>query len=185
MECEMANDLMMKYMDGILTETEAASLNSHITACGQCKEDFLAYDGIMENFSGMELCEPPEGFELRVMSIIRQLPEVGLKPAYRSLYGVLGVFSVLLGLGIILDMNKEAVLAWMGLYPQLKPLLNIYLPVADAVRDISNQVSMMLSQVSSYLQQISSGLYYVPLLLFGVLAGAQFVIYRKERIADK
>ena len=185
MDCDKATDLMMKYMDGVLSEAEAASLNGHITECAQCKEDFLAYDGIMGNFSGMTLCEPPEGFELRVMSIIRQLPEMGLKSVHRSLYGVLGVFSFLLGLGIILDMNKDAALDWMGRYPQFKPLLDVYAPVSEAVRNISHQVSLALSMVSSYLQQVSSGLYYVPLLIFGVLAAAQFIIYRKERVAGK
>ena len=185
MECEKANDLMMKYMDGTLSESEAFSLNRHIKTCGQCEEDFLMYDSILDDFSGMTLSEPPEGFELRVMSIVRQLPEVGVKSAHRSLYGVLGVFSVLLGLGIILDMNKEPLLNFMSQYRQLKPLLDIYAPVAAAVRDVSLRVSAAVTQALSYAQQLSSGLYYVLLLLFGILAAAQYVIYRKERIADK
>ena len=185
MDCEKANDLMMKYMDGILTESEAVSLNRHIKTCGQCEADFLVYDGIMDDFSGMTLSEPPEGFELRVMSIIRQLPDVGIKSVQRSMYGVLGIFSVLLGLGIILDMNKELLFNWMSQYPQLEPLLDVYAPVADAVRDVSLRVSSAMSQFFAYMQQISSGLYYVPLLLFGVLTAAQYVIYRRERVAGK
>jgi len=185
MECEKANDLMMKYMDGILTESEADLLNKHIKTCNRCKEDFLAYDAIMDDFSEMTLSEPPEGFELRVMSIIKQLPEAGLKSVNRALYGVLGVFSVLLGIGIILDMNKEQLLNWMDQYPRLKPLLDIYAPISAAAGNISLEVTAALSQAMSYLQQVISGLYYVPLLLFGVLTAAQFVIYRRERVMGK
>ena len=185
MDCEKANGLMMKYMDGVLTESDAASLNRHIQTCGRCKEDFSVYDGIISGFSEMELCEPPEGFELRVMNIVRQLPEAGLKSISRPLFGVLGVFSILLGLGVILAMNKDALLNWIGQYPVLKPLLDIYAPLSAAVGNISYQVSAALAQASSYLRQVWPNLYYVPLLLFGALAAAQFVIYRRERVSGK
>lgn len=185
MDCEKANSLMMKYMDGVLTESEAASLNRHIKTCGRCEEDFLAYDGIISGFSEIELCEPPEGFELRVMNIVRQLPEAGMKYINRPLFGVLGVFSVLSGLGVILAMNKEALLSWIMRYPALKPLLDIYMPVSSAVGNISYQASAALAKASLYLQQIWSNLYYVPLLLFAALAAAQFVIYRRERVSGK
>ena len=185
MDCEKAGALMMKYMDGVLTENEAGSLHQHIKVCARCEEDFLAYDGIMNNFAEMSLSEPPEGFEIRVMEIVRQLPEVGLKSVHRALYGVLGVFSVLLGLGIILNMNKESLLNWVDRYPQLQPLARIYAPISDAVGNISLQVSSAAAQILSVLRQAGSGLSYVPLLLFALLAAAQFVMYRRERVAGK
>jgi len=181
MECEKAGGLMMKYMDGVLDGAEADSLNRHIKSCGHCKEDFLAYDSIMKNFSEMTLSEAPEGFEHRVMDIIRQLPEVRLKSVSRQLSGILGVFTVLIGLGFILIMNKEAMIGWLSQYPQFEPLTGILVPVSTALNSISLQVSVTMSQYVSYLQQASLRLNYVPLLLFGVLAAAQFVIYRRER----
>jgi len=185
MDCEKASDLMMKYMDGVLTEGEAASLNRHIKVCGRCAEDFFVYDGIMNSFSEMTLSEPPEGFERRVMEIVRQLPEMGLKSVNRALYGVIGVFSVLLSLGIILDMNRESILGWMRQYPQFESFIKLYAPVSDAVGSISLRVSTAAAQVSAYLQQVGSNLNYVLLLLAVVLAAAQFVIYRRERVAGK
>jgi len=92
MDCDKAGDFMMKYMDGVLTDSEAASLNRHIKTCSLCKVDFLAYDGIMNNFSEMTLSEAPEGFESRVMDLIMQLPEVRSKAVDRAMSGVLGVF---------------------------------------------------------------------------------------------
>ena len=172
---------MMKYMDGVLTDAEAASLNRHIKVCDQCKEDFLVYDSIMYNFSEMTLTEAPEGFERRVMDIITQLPETTLKAVNRSLSGILGVFSVLIGLGFILIMNKEAMILWMRQYPQFQPLTNILVTVSTAVNNISLQVSEVMSQVLAYLQQAGPNLIYLPLLLFWVLAAAQFIIYRRER----
>ncbi|MDR1560077.1 MAG: zf-HC2 domain-containing protein [Clostridiales bacterium] len=181
MECEKAGDLMMKYMDGVLTDAEAASLNRHIQTCGHCKEDFLVYDGIMNDFSDMTLSEAPEGFERRVMAIIAQLPEMGAKSVNLPVYGIIGVFSLLLSLGFILVMNKEAMLSWMYQYPELEPLRNLFVPASAAVDDISMQVSSALAQMSSYLRQAGSNLSYVTLILFGLLAAAQFVIYRRER----
>jgi hypothetical protein len=181
MDCEKAGGLMMRYMDGALTDAEAVSLNRHIHACGHCKEDFLAYDGIMNSFSEMTLSEAPEGFERRVMEIIARAPAMEAKSVNRPVYGILGVFAVLLSLGFILVMNKEAMLNWMYQHPQLEPLINVFVPVSAAVDDISIQVSAALAQASAYLQQAGSNLDYVPLLLFGALAAAQFVIYRRER----
>ena len=171
----------MKYMDGVLTDAEAVSLNRHIKLCGHCKEDFLAYDSIMRNFSEMALTEAPEGFESHVMDIVMQLPEVKAKFVNRSLSGILGVFSVLIGLGFILIMNKDAMISWLHQYPKLEPLYNSLAAVSAAVNNISLQVSAAMSQVSAYLQQAGSDLIYVPLLLFWALAAAQFIIYRRER----
>ena len=186
MECEKAGGLMMKYMDGALTDAEAASLNRHVQACGNCMEDFVTYDGIISSFSEMQLTEAPEGFEYRVMDIISQLPEVAIKPVNRPLYGVLGIFTVLMGLGFVLVMNRDAMLGWVSGYPKLVPLMNFLIPVSTAVNSISHQAAAFLSQVSSYLRQAGSSLNYVPLLLFGVLAAVQYVIYRRERaVANK
>ncbi|MDR2648960.1 MAG: zf-HC2 domain-containing protein [Clostridiales bacterium] len=179
MDCEKAGGLMMKYMDSALTDAEAVSLNRHIHVCAHCKEDFLAYDGIMDNFSEMTLSEAPEGFEHRVMAIISRLPEMEVKPG--PVYGILGVFSLLLSLGFILIMNKETMLSWMYPYPQLEPLINIFVSISAAVDNISLQVSSALSQISLYLQQAGPGLNFVPLLLFVALSAAQLVIYKRER----
>ena len=181
MVCDKAGGLMMKYMDGILTDAEAVSLNRHITSCGRCKEDFLAYDSIMQGFSELTLTEAPEELEQNVMDIIIRLPDVRPKSVSHQLSGILGVFSVLISLGFIIIMNKEAIMDWMYQYPQFKPLLNIFVPVSTAVNSISLQVSGAVSQVSSFLRQAGSNLYYVPLMAFGVLAAVQFVIYKKER----
>jgi len=185
MDCEKAGSLMMKYMDGVLTDVEALSLNHHMQTCGHCLEDFMAYDSIINGFSEMTLSEPPEDFENNVMAIIRQLPEAELKPASKQLYGIWGVFSVLLGLGIILDMFKDSLLSWMSQYPQFEPLLNIYTSSSDAVNGISIQVSAALSQAFTYMSQAGASLSYVALMLFIVLAAAQVVIYRRERAVGK
>ena len=186
MECEKAGGLMMKYMDGVLTDAEAISLNRHIKTCGHCKEDFLAYDGIMKDFSEMTLSEAPEGFEYRVMEIITRLPETRPKAAGRPLTGVFGIYTVLLSLGFILNVNKEAIIEWMYNYPQFEPLLNIIVPISTAINSISFQVSAAVLQGLSYLEQAGGSLHYILLLLFGVFAAAQLVIYKRERtVAEK
>jgi len=185
MDCEKAGSLMMKYMDMILTDAEALSLNRHIKTCDQCKVDFLVYDSIMNSFSEMSLIEAPEGFEDRVMEKIAQLPEPRTKAAGIQLSGLVGVFSVLIGLGFILILSKDAIIGWMHTFPQFEPLLSIIVPISTAIDNISYQVSTAISEFALSLQQIGPDLTFVPLLLFGVLAGIQFFMYRKERVVAK
>jgi anti-sigma factor RsiW len=183
MDCEKASGLMMKYMDMILTDAEALSLNKHIKTCEQCKEDFMMYDSIMNGFSEMSLVEAPEGFEDSVMEAVAQLPVHKAKTTGVS--GLLGVFSVLIGIGFILILNSEAIIGWMQGYPQLEPLLSVIIPAATAIDNISYQVSTSISEFTLSIQQVAPNLIFVPLLLFGVLAGAQFMMYRKERVVVK
>lgn len=185
MDCEKAGGLMMKYMDMILTDAEAVSLNKHIKICDRCKVDFLVYDSIMNGFSKMTLTEAPEGFENCVMDVIAQLPEAKPKTPGRQISGLLGVFSVLIGLGFILIVNKEAIINWMYQYSQFESLLSVIAPLSADIDSISLQVSTAISQFLLYFQQAGAGLSYVPLLLFGVLAAAQILMYRRERAVTK
>lgn len=58
---------MMKYMDSIITEQEATELRSHIEECEICKEDFIMYNHILEEFSNIDnIIEAPDDFELQI-----------------------------------------------------------------------------------------------------------------------
>ena len=47
MDCKMSDMLIMKYMDGVLDESEAKLLNEHILSCEACRKEFYFYDNMV------------------------------------------------------------------------------------------------------------------------------------------
>jgi anti-sigma factor RsiW len=180
MECEKASVLMMKYMDKTLSAQEAEALNRHIASCSACKEDIMVYDKIMSDFSEMELVEPPENFTASVMAKIRLLPAPS-SAADGMLGGVWAVFSVLMGLGFLLAMNKDGIMAWMAQYPQLSAALVYMQPLSESVSQISNAAITSLQTAFTQASSWMSSLRYGLLGIFSVLAIAQILMRRKER----
>ena len=50
MKCSEAEELMMKYMDNELSESDAKRLNSHILECVECKESFFIFFSLTHSF---------------------------------------------------------------------------------------------------------------------------------------
>ncbi|MDR1541352.1 MAG: zf-HC2 domain-containing protein [Clostridiales bacterium] len=180
MECDAAGEYMMKYMDGILSDHEAELLNRHIGQCSRCKEDFLIYDGIMADFSKMEIVEAPDGFEELVMAKIRTLPvpEVATDSVLCVIWGA---FSVLMGLGFIITMNKEAIMEWLSLHPQFDSLMAYLQPLSVTVANVSASMTASFQSMAAQMSQVFSGFRYVLLVIFGLLAVVQYFVYRKAR----
>ncbi|MDR3239289.1 MAG: zf-HC2 domain-containing protein [Clostridiales bacterium] len=186
MECEKAGGYMMKYMDGVLAEPEALWLNKHILQCEHCKEDFFLYDHIMEHFAKMPLCDAPANFEERVMARIRLLPAPAAltDSLERAFCGIWGVFFVLMALGLLLGMSKDAVIAWLseraGL--ALAPLAALMASASDDVTRVSNLFLMNMSQFLTRIWQFFSGLQVILLIAMGLLILVQIVLYKKDKV---
>ena len=123
--CKDADLLINKYMDGIITEDEAYLLNSHLTECEQCKQEFMFYDELMTDIVELPTITAPEGFEKNVMASIALLTEekTPVVNIYKKIYTwVLGVFAVLFGLAFTFIINKEAILSYMYSKPSLNSL---------------------------------------------------------------
>jgi len=186
MDCEKAGEYMMKYMDGNLSESDAVKLNLHISECETCKLDFIIYDDLMRNFTEMPIVETPAGFVDKVMARVRELPAV---QAYNNsspdnaLYVFWGVFSVLIGLGAILSMNKDSILAWMIQYPQFKPIADFIVPLSETVTSLSNSMIANARRLTAQAGELMSGLRYILLTVFGLVTAIQLFFFRKG--ADK
>lgn len=73
MNCEEANNYMMKYFDGDIDEIEDAQLRQHLKSCGRCMQE---YDCMTEIFATLEnpvIMEPPEDFEAKVMEKVNEI----------------------------------------------------------------------------------------------------------------
>ncbi|MDR1913749.1 MAG: zf-HC2 domain-containing protein [Clostridiales bacterium] len=186
MDCESANSLMMKYMDGDLSEHEAARLNHHITECAACKEEFMLYDSIVKDFSALTLVKAPDDLESRVMSSIYALPAYTGQTVSHIMYGFWGLIAVIMSLGALLVMNRDYILEQMALNPSFAPILIFLNPLAASVKTLFAQTQMLVQQAGAV---VEPGLNWVVPIAVCSLAVAQFIIYhnekqRKEKVAE-
>ncbi|MDR1642014.1 MAG: zf-HC2 domain-containing protein [Clostridiales bacterium] len=180
MECERADLLMMKYMDNALSESEAQELSEHIASCPQCKEDFLAYDKIMSDFAEMEIVEAPPGFTTAVMAKVRLLPPH--TPAAEGMLGdIWSAFLVLMGLGFLLAMQKDAIILWMSQYPQLSDAVFAISQVNESVSLASAAAVASFQEVFGQANAVLTNLRFIMLGVFTALAAAQIFLRKKER----
>ncbi|MDR1687577.1 MAG: zf-HC2 domain-containing protein [Clostridiales bacterium] len=183
MECEKASALMMQYMDKTLSEADAAKLNSHIKGCPVCKEEFMVYDKILREFETMEVISAPDDFCDTVMEKIRALdfkrPASTVKDS--MLCVIWGVFSVLLGLGLLASMYKDTVIEYLASTGRFDLFLKTLAPVTEYVNLFTEGLTNTFTSLSSGLSALVSPVRLTLLVIFAVLAGIQYVIYKKNK----
>lgn len=72
MKCNEYQDLMMKFFDKSLNDIEEARFKQHLKVCNSCNEEFLSLKEILFEIEQDSAAEPPENFELQVMSRIEK-----------------------------------------------------------------------------------------------------------------
>lgn len=142
MNCKKANELMINYFDSPLGSNmrKTNKLHRHLQNCGDCREDFIAYDELMANLQFIsEPMEPPADMEACVMERILSLEQAAQK-RYISreniTFIIFGFVSALLGVLFALALNNdsafivefiEAVSSWFnGLMSGVASLLSQY-----------------------------------------------------------
>lgn len=186
MDCSMSDMLIMKYMDGEITESEAMLLNEHILQCEACRKEFYLFDRMTKGFESLPEIEAPEGFEMAVMAKIEALDYNYAKSGYsieRKILGVmLGVFSVAVAGGVALFVFREPILnsAFGGLLPP-----EAYGKLADMSGFISEFGYMCKDMFSNVLASANraSALFMgvVGLLVIAVAALQGYILYKKRR----
>lgn len=177
---------MMKYMDSCISEEEADELRKHVSECEICKEDFLIYDEILEEFSNMDnIIQAPEGFEQQVMAKIEALEPIYINSEARTdniLCTLWGIFSILAGIGTILFVNKDAITSFMLQTPSLSGYASMFASVESYVLQFKDG---FLTSINTIVQVVSSyavSLKYVSLIAFVLLVAAQYFIYKKDKV---
>jgi len=188
MECSKANELMMKYMDGTLSEQDAGRLRKHIDQCEGCKADFTVYDEIVSAFEMPEETFAPDGFVEAVMTKINALESASVKATVKAdsiLLTVWGLFTVLLGLGCVLALNREPISAYLAAQPALAGYMDMLAPigvmVGEFVSGIAASAEALFSQASTFV----AGAKYVVLGIAACLALVQVFLSRRERVAAR
>jgi len=186
MECSKANELMMKYMDGTITESDADRLRKHITECETCKADFLIYDEIVSAFTELDNTPAPDGFVEAVMTKIEFLKPASAKASDKAdgiLLIVLGVFSVLFGLGFALVMNREAISAYLSAQPALAGYMETLAPFGVMVDEFAANIAAAAGSLFAQAASIFTGGRYIFLGIAVCLALASVVLAWREKSA--
>jgi len=103
MDCVKAEEMMMRFMDGELTDAESAELTAHTEICAACAENFHAYEKIMNAFADAPEIFAPDGFEAAVMQKI--LP--ARKKSENIFVVSLGAVSALLGAALFILIGRD------------------------------------------------------------------------------
>jgi len=90
-ECSEINDLIMKYLDGSISELELKLLDKHRLNCRECNEEFEMMTEIFKCINELPEISPPYNLEEKVMKRIRN--QRALSSMASMLVGVAGLFA--------------------------------------------------------------------------------------------
>ncbi|HHW66418.1 MAG: hypothetical protein PWP07_1932 [Epulopiscium sp.] len=186
MECNHADKLMMKYMDGILTMEEAQKLNFHITECESCRESFFTYQMVMDELRDESAMKAPDGFESEVMAKIKDI-EIDYKlkepmPIENISAMLWGVFSLLFGIGVLLCIYNQPVLKFLLENPYTKDWAQAMIPTMDLLNEYINDIKTKLQEFVSDGGQIFTVVKMIAVPVLTVLASIKYYIYRKKKV---
>lgn len=186
MKCNHADQLLMKYMDGILTMDEAKKLNYHITECVSCREEFFTYQIMMEELQEGKMVEAPEQFEFEVMDKIKgidfdyKVKEIG---SIENITAMLwGVFSLVFGIGVLLFIYRQPVLEYLLQSPYMGDWVKAVLPAVDLLSSQINDIRTEIEEFLSNGRQIITLLKVITISVLTMLASIQYYIYRKKKV---
>jgi hypothetical protein len=68
MKCGLVQKMLPAFLEGVLSKTENALVENHMSACDACRAAFEEYRRTRELIGGLEEVEPPPGFARKVMA---------------------------------------------------------------------------------------------------------------------
>lgn len=86
MKCVDSHNFIMKFFDKELNDIEEAQLKQHLKNCKNCSEEFNSLKEIFDIVEQDSGIEPPEDFELQVMSRIANEAKIYKKPIDNNLF---------------------------------------------------------------------------------------------------
>lgn len=185
MDCNQADKLIMKYMDGVLSIEEANKLNLHIAECDSCREGFFAYQMMMEELQD-NILEAPDGFETKVMERIKDIDlDYKIKetmPIENITAMIWGTFSLLFGIGVLLFIYRQPVLEYLLQNPYTGDWAQAMVPTVDILSAYINDVKNKFEDILSNGNQIITSLRMVLVPALAVLGSIQYYIYRKKKV---
>ena len=184
MDCNKANQLMMKYMDFNISEEDEFLLKNHIKECSECNENFNLYTQILEEFSidKENIIEAPEDFEVEIMKKIEHIEPRYIKEKSNKnilCYTALAMTTFVFSLFLLLSFNKDLLLANTEKYP----ILDKYYTFFESILNFNikeDSFSSLLENLSFIMPYVINGLKYISILMIiFIIIGQYFLIKRK------
>lgn len=182
--CQRAQDLMMKYLDNLISPEEQRYLDEHLVSCEACCFDFSAFKQVVSSLTEAAEIEivAPEGFEEAVMAQIHKLPATNHSKTDALVYTLLAVLSGLFGLGFLVAINSGPVLEFLN-----EAGLTSYVAFISSIMPISEEFFRTflqnLTTLAASVTEVLSGARFV-LLGLAALSLSLTVVFR-QRIAKR
>jgi hypothetical protein len=186
MKCSKADQLMMKYMDGILSMEEAKQLNLHLTECDACKEEFFAYQKMIDVLQDGQFYKAPDDFESTVMNRIKDIEveyEIKKTVPIETISAIVwGFFSLIFGIGVLLVLYRQPVLEYLVQNPYLGEWANSMIPAMDILSAYINDFKTEMTNILGTIKYIFEVLRLILIPIVAVLGVVKYYIYRKEKV---
>jgi hypothetical protein len=138
----------------------------------------------MEDFSENIPQEAPENFEAVVMAKIAVLSygrESASSRAETFMCWLFGVFSALIGLGVLLFLNKDAMLRYIEGSERLSTVMEILAPVSAFAAKFSSDATLFVSDAVNSAAPYFYSARYLLLGMAFALGLTQYILYKKGK----
>ncbi len=180
MKCNEAQAYMMKFFDKNLNDIEEAQFKQHLKNCKECSEEFLSLKEIFSEIEQDSVIEPPEDFELQVMSRLEKEVVMYSKPAGENTFvynillaAVTFIFVILFG-GIIYEAIKQP----LELFQKVQFATDLSKEFLSAAVSMVKGIGIAIMGVAA---SIYKTYYYLYILLGILLLVVQGVFFRMVR----
>lgn len=189
MKCDEAENYMMKYMDGDITQEEANYLNEHLLHCYLCKENFLVYEQVQKELETMPLFEAPEGFEISVMTKIVQISENGYEIEYslkHKVWGFIwGTFTVLFGTGTILAFYRQPIMDSLARNPYFSEKIAHLIPVSNQIAQQGEAIKTIAGETMAAVNTVLTNAASILLAVLTVICAIQcYLLYKRKKVSQ-
>lgn len=177
MNCEMANNYMMKYFDGEINEIDDAQFKLHLKSCEKCRQEFDCMAEIFATLEGSSTLEPPENFEASVMEKVNAFEKKRMEKKTRLLvllYNATAVIAMLSLMTFVADIRPEGIArAIESLKDYMGSFNSVTSAVFGVVVGIFNLIGGVLFTLLQVFLSIIKTYYYVFVAMIVLLLAIQ------------
>jgi predicted anti-sigma-YlaC factor YlaD len=183
MQCKQIDELMMKYLDGNISELELEQLYRHNQKCAACAEEFeILKDAIFE-IEELPDIEPPAGLTANIMAAVANQKHFHVN-AKQIICWVMGFVGLVL---FTYNIISYVLLPMMGIAPlvSFQSVLDVVYMLAGKAKDSFISMSLYLGKLM-VLRNILFREYTLFIFLWlTAFAAADIMLYKMIRIKKK
>lgn len=185
MQCKEIDNLIMKYLDGNISELEMEQIIKHKDKCTRCNMEFELLRDAIDIIEEMPEIEVPDGFEVRVMNTIKNTKPQALSVRAMLLW-ILGLAGLtvfmfnILSLFVIPSIKSSGIeIIIVNMYVYVSTL------IVNMIEDFLLGASLLISKIL-----ISKDVFFRQILLLlivslGLLVSLNVTLARRLKIQQK